>query len=81
MQEALRAHGVVTAIHYPTSPHLQGAYADAGFMAGSFPLSERMHQEVLSLPMGPHLTDQDVNKVIKAVRAVAATLKFDARIT
>ena len=67
-QEVLRRHGVATSIHYPTAPHLQGAYIDTVFSGGGFPISERLHQQVLSLPMGPHLTDQDVETVIGAVR-------------
>ena len=75
IQESLYRNGVMAAIHYPTAPHLQGAYADAGFAEGSFPISERIHKEVLSLPMGPHLSDHDVNTVIDAVRKAALSLR------
>jgi dTDP-4-amino-4,6-dideoxygalactose transaminase len=72
-REALRARleaaGVSTLIHYPIPPHLQAAYAPAGFRAGDFPIAEQLHAEVLSLPIGPHLGDGDVDATIAAVRA------------
>ena len=71
-QRALRAAGVETVVHYPTPPHLQVAYRDLGFARGDFPLTEAIHDEVLSLPMGPHLADADVARVAAAVRSVAA---------
>lgn len=64
----LKAAGIGTVIHYPTPPHLQPAYAPMGLGKGSFPISERIHREVLSLPIGPMLTDGEVDQVIDAVR-------------
>lgn len=63
--------GVGTLIHYPIPPHLQDAYADAGYSAGAFPLAERMAAEVLSLPIGPHMTSAEVDEVIRQVTACA----------
>lgn len=57
LQARLAERGIGTLIHYPIPPHLQEAYADAGFTKGQFPLAERLAGEVLSLPMGPHLGD------------------------
>jgi dTDP-4-amino-4,6-dideoxygalactose transaminase len=69
MQRALQDAGVGTLIHYPIPPHLQRAYEGA-FPAGvSLPLAERLAREVLSLPMGPQLSDADAGRVIAAVRA------------
>lgn len=63
--------GVGTMIHYPVAPHLQPAYAELGFEAGAFPISEAMHADVLSLPIGPMQTDAQTDEVIAAVtRAV-----------
>lgn len=56
-QEALTKAGVGTLIHYPIPPHLQAAYAAAGWSKGSFSLAEIMANEVLSLPIGPHMSD------------------------
>ena len=60
--------GIGTNIHYPTPPHRQGAYAELNYALGSFPLSERIHREVLSLPIGPHLNALQVGTVIDAVQ-------------
>lgn len=72
LQEGLAARGVDTMIHYPLPPHLQPAYAEMGLPRGSFPISEAIHDEVLSLPMGPHLDDAAVQHVIDSVRGVTA---------
>ena len=66
IQEFLAARGVGTMIHYPIAPHLQPAYRELGYTRGDFPLSEAIHDEVLSLPMGPHLDDAQVEHVIEA---------------
>jgi dTDP-4-amino-4,6-dideoxygalactose transaminase len=72
-RDALAAHlatlEVETLIHYPIPPHLQEAYRNQGFKKGAFPISEAMHREVLSLPIGPHLALDDANRVVEAVKA------------
>jgi dTDP-4-amino-4,6-dideoxygalactose transaminase len=72
LQAHLARANVGTMIHYPVPPHLQPAYAELGFARGAFPLSEAIHDEVLSLPMGPHLTDAEVDYVIATVQEAAA---------
>ncbi|WP_394780856.1 DegT/DnrJ/EryC1/StrS family aminotransferase [Undibacterium sp.] len=67
LQARLTAAGVGSLIHYPIPPHLQQAYADAGFSAGQFPLAEIMAKQVLSLPMGPHLSAEQQQHVIEAI--------------
>jgi len=57
LQRALEAAGVGTLIHYPIPPHRSGAYTDAGFRDGAFPLADELAATVLSLPMGPHLDE------------------------
>lgn len=69
--DRLRAAGVATVIHYPVPPHLQPAYANLNFGPGAFPIAERIHKEVISLPIGPTMSDADVAQVIDAVRAAA----------
>ena len=65
--EALQAHGVGTIIHYPVPVHLQPAYADLGYQAGSLPVTERWANEVLSLPLYPGLGADAVQAVAAAV--------------
>ena len=69
LHRALAQEGVGALIHYPTAPHHQGAFASMRAM--SLPISERIHREVLSLPIGPHLSDEQVRAVVRAVRAHA----------
>jgi len=65
----LAENGVGTMVHYPIPPHLQPAYAFAGIEAGSLPLSEALHAQVLSLPIGPTQSDAQTRQVIQALRA------------
>lgn len=66
--------GVGTVIHYPVAPHLQPAYAALGLRPGALPLSERLHAEVLSLPIGPTQSDAQTQAVIAAVRQAVLAL-------
>jgi dTDP-4-amino-4,6-dideoxygalactose transaminase len=68
LQHHLKSAGINTLIHYPVPPHLQAAYSDLGLTAGSLPISERIHAEVLSLPMGPHLSKSQEATVVRAIR-------------
>jgi dTDP-4-amino-4,6-dideoxygalactose transaminase len=67
MQKALADAGVGTLIHYPIPPHLQAAYSDKFRANLKLPLAEQMANHVLSLPMGPHLSEQDATAVIERV--------------
>jgi len=69
LQRYLQNAGIGTLIHYPIPPHLQEAYAVDGFSNQSLPLAELLADEVLSLPMGPALGDEQVEQVIAAVNA------------
>jgi dTDP-4-amino-4,6-dideoxygalactose transaminase len=60
----LEMNGINTLIHYPVPPHKQRAYARAGFDKFSFPVSERNAGEVLSIPIGPHLTIEEIQYVL-----------------
>lgn len=71
LAQRLNHEGVATMIHYPVPPHLQPAYHSAGIAEGDLPITERIHREVLSLPMGPTLSDDEVDRVIAAVRHLA----------
>ena len=72
LQAGLTAAGVGTMIHYPIPPHLQPAYAEMGFARGVFPIAEAIHDEVLSLPMGPHLSAAQCDYVMESVQRVLA---------
>lgn len=69
LQAHLRERGIGTLIHYPVPPHLQDAYREMGLLEGSFPITERIHREALSLPMGPHLSLDDVDLVMDEIRS------------
>jgi dTDP-4-amino-4,6-dideoxygalactose transaminase len=71
LQAALTDKQVQTAIHYPYPVHLLEAHRDLGYKAGQFPHSESAAREVLSLPMFPELTEEQVETVAKAVRESA----------
>lgn len=68
LRSRLDAAGVQTLVHYPIPPHRQQAYADLEVRT-PLPVAEQLADEVLSLPMGPHLTDDQVARVIDAVAA------------
>jgi dTDP-4-amino-4,6-dideoxygalactose transaminase len=68
LQQQLAKAGIGTLIHYPVPPHLSGAFADAGIPSGALPIAENLAQTVLSLPMGPHLTLEDSDLVVRTVR-------------
>ncbi len=68
LQKFLASHGVETLIHYPTAPHLQLAYANRRWPRGTFPVAEQLQDEILSLPIYPQLSDEQVAWVIKICR-------------
>lgn len=70
LQKAFNDAGIGTMSHYPIPPHLQPAYADSNWNKGAFPISERIAKEVLSLPMGPHLTDSECSSVLNSMQKI-----------
>ena len=67
LQEQLAVKGVQTLIHYPKAPHHQQAYAEWKDL--SLPVTERIHAEVLSLPLWPGMPEEALNTVVEAVNA------------
>lgn len=67
IQKRLAESGIGTLIHYPIPPHKQQAYSSAGYR--QFPLASRIADEVLSLPIGPHLGSSDVDAIIDALQS------------
>jgi dTDP-4-amino-4,6-dideoxygalactose transaminase len=72
LRAALADTGIETGVHYPLAPHRQPVFAGLGIDPGSLPVSERLQHEVLSLPIGPHLTDDQVDHVVDRIRAFDA---------
>lgn len=73
LQAALRERGVATMIHYPIAPHRQPAYADLSISANALPIAQQIHDQVLSLPLSPHMSTEQVEIVVNAVRDCAPT--------
>ncbi|HEY0841673.1 DegT/DnrJ/EryC1/StrS family aminotransferase [Methylotenera sp.] len=74
LQSQLTSAGIQTLIHYPVPPHLQKAYQVLDIKVGSLPVAERLAQQVLSLPMGPHLAAGDVEHVLSALTSACPAL-------
>jgi len=68
IQAQLSAAGIQTIIHYPIPPHMSGAYQGMRFGTGSFPMAERMASEVLSLPISPHHTREQIEYVVQSLK-------------
>lgn len=66
-QQYLSENGIQTLIHYPTPPHKQPAYAE--WNARSYPITEKIHREILSLPMSPVMTEEEVRFVVDTMNA------------
>ena len=67
--EDLGAAGIGVGVHYPTPVHLTGAFAHLGYEEGDFPVSERAARRILSLPMFPHLTQAQQERVAGVLTA------------
>lgn len=68
LQSRLAAAGIGTLIHYPIPPHMQKAYAELGLKADDLPIARKMADELLSLPMGPHLSTEAVRHIVETIR-------------
>ncbi len=66
-EERMKAQSIPTAVHYPVSLHQQPVFANLGYKQGDFPMSERIANRVVSLPMHPYLTDAQQDQVVAAV--------------
>jgi dTDP-4-amino-4,6-dideoxygalactose transaminase len=68
LRKYLNERGVVTLVHYPTPVHLQKVYRSLGLGKGSFPVAESVSQEIISLPMYPSLTEDEIVYVCQCIR-------------
>jgi dTDP-4-amino-4,6-dideoxygalactose transaminase len=69
---ALKEAAISTDVAWPEPPHLQPAYEDLGYPRGSLPVTERLCDEVLSIPMFPELTDEEMERVCATLREFAS---------
>jgi UDP-2-acetamido-2-deoxy-ribo-hexuluronate aminotransferase len=69
LQAHLKAQGISSAVYYPLPVHAQPAYAYLGYRPGQFPVAERLCGQVLSLPVHPGLTEQQVAYVVEVLRS------------
>lgn len=63
----ISVHGIQTQVHYPIAPHKQQAYKEFSHL--SLPLTEQLQNEVLSLPMSPYLSEQEITTVVEAINS------------
>ena len=68
LQGFLKEQGIGTLIHYPIPPHLSEAYRDLNYQVGDFPITEKMADTFLSIPIGPHLSIEDADYVIEKIQ-------------
>ncbi len=68
LADCMKAAGVGTGIHYPTPIHLQPAFQDLGYSQGSFPVTEKLCGQILSLPMYPEIQPEAIQYVANVVR-------------
>jgi dTDP-4-amino-4,6-dideoxygalactose transaminase len=65
--EQLKSKNIHTLIHYPVAPHLSDAYKDVGYKINDFPVTEKIAQTTLSLPLWPYMTMQQVEYVSRCI--------------
>jgi dTDP-4-amino-4,6-dideoxygalactose transaminase len=72
LRQFLKERGIGTMIYYPLPLHRQKLYDDLGYAEGSLPVSEKAGHEVLSLPMYPELSEQQIQRVVETIGAFLA---------
>ena len=68
LQQKLADAGIGTLIHYPVPPHMQEAYEALGLAHDSLPVAQQLADDVLSLPIGPHLQQEDMYRIVSEAR-------------
>ena len=74
LKAKLEDYGIQTAIHYPIPPHLQEAYKFLGLRKGDLPISEKIHNEALSLPCNSSLSNDDIDLICEKIEKVSKTI-------
>ena len=67
VQAKLKEQGIPTAVHYPMPLHLQECFAYLGYKKGDFPIAEKVSNEIMSLPMNPYLSDDEINYIVGSI--------------
>jgi len=67
LKDYLQQNGVQTGIHYPLGLHLQEVYKSFGYKKGDFPITERVCEAIISLPMYPELTTEEIDYIVKTI--------------
>ncbi len=67
VQAKLKEQGIPTAVHYPMPLHLQEAFKYLNHKKGDFPLSEKISDEIMSLPMNPYVTDEEIAYIVNLI--------------
>ncbi len=75
LQRYLSENGINTGLHYPIPLHLQSAYRKAGLGNGSYPIAEKIANEILSLPMFPHLASEQIEYVTSKIKSFILEVK------
>jgi UDP-2-acetamido-2-deoxy-ribo-hexuluronate aminotransferase len=68
IQSKLKKLGIPTAVHYPMPLHLQECFSYLGYEKGDFPVAERVSREIMSLPMNPDLSDEEIEYVVNFIK-------------
>ena len=71
VQAKLKEAGISTAVHYPMPLHLQECFAYLDYKSGDFPVSEVISTEIMSLPMNPYLSDEDIEYICSQISRFA----------
>lgn len=72
LSEFLKTKGIVTGVHYPRPVHLTESFSHLGHKKGAFPVSEAASKNVMSLPVYPQMTDEEIDYIIKAIKTYYA---------
>lgn len=74
MQEHLQQAGISTGLHYIVPLHMQLALSDLGYQHGAFPVTEKIADEIISLPMYPEMSDEALEKVVSELREFGSVI-------
>ncbi|MCX8041629.1 MAG: DegT/DnrJ/EryC1/StrS family aminotransferase [Thermodesulfobacteriaceae bacterium] len=75
LRKFLKEKNIETGVYYPLPLHLQPIYRNLGFKEGTLPVSERVSQEVLSLPLFPYLQDEEIDYIINTIKSFYQTFR------